>query len=122
MIRAPSAPPFDKPDRYRRHPGTDRESIGAVGAVPDHLADELMAKHDVAVRVVERPPRRVIDTEIRVVHEMHVRRADRGTQCAQQELAGTGYRVGSFADLQLATPQHHCSHLNRLLAILEYSR
>ncbi len=73
----------DQAHRHGRHPCTDRELIGTAGPMPDDLAHELMAEHDVAVAVIERATGRVVDGEFRVVHEVHVRRADGGAQCAQ---------------------------------------
>ena len=85
--------------RHRSNPRADCELIGATGSVPNDLADELVAEHDVAVRVVQRTTGRIVDGQLGVVHEVHVRRADRGAQRPQQQLARSGRRVRCLSDL-----------------------
>ena len=89
----------DQAYRYGSHPGADGELIRAAGPMPDHLADELVAEHDVLIRVIQRAPRRIIEAEIRVVHEVHVRCTDRGAQCPQQQLTRSGLWVRRIPDL-----------------------
>ena len=68
--------------RHGGYPGADRELIRAARSMADDFADELVAEHDVLVRVVQRAAGRIVDTEIRVVHEVHIRGADRGAERA----------------------------------------
>jgi hypothetical protein len=114
----------DQADRNGRHPGADRKLFCAARSMPDDLADEFMAEDDVAVRVVERAAGRVVDAHLRVIHEMHVRRADRGAQCSQQQLARAGNRVGDLSDVEPTVTQHHRTHPRTpsRLAVLDYSR
>ena len=90
----------------------------------DDFTDELVAEHDVAIHVVERAAGRVVDPHLRVIHEMHVRRADRGAQRSQQQLAGTGNRVGDLTDIEPPVAQHHSTHphTTSVLKVFEYSR
>ena len=94
-----AGPALDQADRHGRHARTDRELIGATRAMPDDLADEFVPEHDVALRVVQRTPRRIVDGELRVIHEVHVGRANRRAQRAQQQLALAGLGVRRLADL-----------------------
>ena len=110
-----------QPDGHGRHPGTDRELVGASGAVPDHLADELVTEHDVAVRVVQRPAGGVVDAELRVVHEVDIGGADRGGQRLQQEFTLPGYRVRGVSDLESSVLQNHRPH-DTARVNLDYSR
>src|ERR1700749_4840 len=114
----------DHADRDRRHPGADRKLFRAAGAMTDDFTDELVAEHDVAIHVVERAAGRVVDPHLRVIHEMHVRRADRGAQRSQQQLAGTGNRVGDLTDTEPPVAQHHRTHphTTSVLKVFEYSR
>jgi hypothetical protein len=47
-----------------------------------------------------------------MVHEVHVRRTDGGTERLQQQLAVAGHRVGRLADRQLAVSQDDRTHFN----------
>lgn len=89
----------DQAHRHRRHPQTDRKLVGAAGSMPDDLADELVPEHDVAVRVVQRTTGRVVDGQLRVVHEVHIGCADRGAQCPEQQFARPRCGVRCLADL-----------------------
>lgn len=91
----------DQAHRHGRNARADRELLGAARAVPDDLAHEFVTEHDVALGVVQRAAGRVVDREFRMVHEVHVGRADRGAQRAQQQLAPARLGVRSLADLQL---------------------
>ena len=110
----------EQSDRDGGDAGADRELVGATGAMADHLGDELVPEHDVAVVVVERPSGGIVDGERRVVHEVHVRGADRRAERPAQQLSGTGHGIGGLADRQLTVSQHHCAHV--AVASLEYSR
>jgi hypothetical protein len=68
--------------------------------VRHHLADELVPQHEVAVLVVQEPARTVVRHGVGMVHEVHVRRADRGAERAQQQVTGSRHRVGRLAHLQ----------------------
>src|SRR6202011_1733788 len=97
----------DYPNGNRGDAGTDWILFGAVRRIPDDLADKLVAENDVAVGVIERAAGRIVDPHLRVIHEMHVRRADRGAQRSQQHLAGTGNRVSDLTDTEPPVAQHH---------------
>ena len=105
----------DEQDRHRGHARPDRELIGAAGPVADDLADELVAEHDVAVRVVDHAGRTAGGDRVVMIHEVHVRRADRGRERAQQQLALSGHGIGGLAHLEPPVSQHHCSHAFLLL-------
>ncbi len=62
----------DEAHRHGRHTRTDRELIGTAEPMPDDLAHELMAEHDIAVAVIQRATGRVVDGKFRVVHEVDV--------------------------------------------------
>lgn len=100
----------DQPDGDRRGSATHGELIAAAGPVTDDLADELVAQHDVTVRVIERSAGRIVETEFGVVHEVDVGRADRGTEHPQEKLAGTRYGIRDLADLELTGPEDNCAH------------
>ena len=97
-----AGPAVDQSDRYRRHPRTDGKPIGAVGAMPDDLTDELMAEHDVAVRRHTATAGRIVRTEIGVIHEMDIRGTDRGAQSSQEQFSRAGHRVGVSRGPQIA--------------------
>jgi hypothetical protein len=108
----------DQPDRNRRDSTAQRDRLRATGPVPDDLADELVPEHDVAIRVVQGTTGGVVDRQFGMVHEVDVRRADRGTERLQQQLAVTGHRVGRLPDRQLAVSQHDCTHPDQPFACI----
>jgi len=117
----PARAAVDQPDRHRCHPAPDRERVTAPRAVTDDLAHELVPHHDVAVGVVQRSPRRVVDRELWMIHEMDVGSADRGAERLQQQITLSGNRIGGIADLEPPTSQHHCAQsffISRLFEIL----
>jgi hypothetical protein len=90
----------DQAHRHGRHARTGGELVGAARPMSDDLAHEFVAQHDVAIGVVQRAAGRVVDGELGMIHEVHVGRADRGAQRAQQQLARPGFGVRRLADLQ----------------------
>src|SRR5271163_2532837 len=102
-----AGPTVEQANGHRGYSGADRELIRASRSVPDHFADELVAEHHVLVRVIQRATGRVVDTEVWVVHEVHVRRTDRGAQRSQQQLTRSGLWVRCLADLQPPVSQNN---------------
>ena len=94
-----AGPAVDQAYRHGGHPGADRELIRAARTVSDDLADELVAEHDVLIRVIQRAAGRIVDAEFWMVHEVHVRCTDRGAQRPQQQLTGAGPWVRCLPDL-----------------------
>lgn len=105
----------DQPHGHGGHARAGGELVGATGTVPDDLTHEFVTEHDVALGVIQRAAGRVVDGEFRVVHEMHVGRADGGAQRAQQQLALAGDGVRGLADLQPTVSQHHCAQYGSFL-------
>ena len=47
---------------------------------------------------------------VRMVHVVHVRRADRRGQRLDQQFAGAGHRIGRLPNLELPVAKHHRAH------------
>ena len=100
----------DQPHRHGGDPGAHRELVGATGTVRDDLADELVPHDDVAVLVVDEHVTAATRDELRRVHVVHVRGADRGAERPQQQLAGTRHRIGRLPNLEPPASQHDSTH------------
>ena len=100
--------------RHARDPGPDRELLARVGAVTDHLTDELVTHHDVELRVVRRQTSGIVDRLVGMVHVVDVRRADRGAEDAPSN-SPTGHRDR----LRLEPPvQHDCTDRCRFRLVI----
>src|SRR5262249_26481008 len=97
-------------DGHGGHAGADREDAGTLRAVGDDIANELVAKDDVAVGVVDHPRRSAHGDRIVVIHEVHVGCADRRTHRADEQLARSGDRIRRLSDLELPVAEHDRAH------------
>ncbi len=90
--------------RQRDDPSADRPATVRIGAVGHHLADELVAHHDVVVgrhEVVVADLRDRVVRDLRVVPGVQVGPADAGAQHLEEHLAGPGLEVRHVLDGEL---------------------
>jgi hypothetical protein len=77
-----------------------------------HVSDELVAHDDVAIGVPCEYAGR--SDGLRVVHVVHIGRADCSTDRTDQRLTFSRHWIGGLTDLQAAAPQHHSTHVRAL--------